>query len=154
MTYKNWNAGTEETLRKALVCRLALSVNDRPYLVPVCYGYQDDRLYFHSGPGGKKLEMLALNPQVCFEIESDVALLTADAPCRFSMRYSCIIGFGTARRLVSLSDKQRALDVIACHYGAASQVYSEAALRSLELYEIEVESMTCKQSAIGEAPQE
>ena len=46
----------ESIIRKASVCRLAMVDGNRPYIVPLCFGYQGDALYFHSANVGKKLD--------------------------------------------------------------------------------------------------
>ncbi len=44
----------EEIINKAKVCRLALSLDDTPYVVPVRFDYSAATIYFHSAKGGKK----------------------------------------------------------------------------------------------------
>lgn len=36
----------ESIIKKATVCRIALSENNIPYIVPLCFGYKDNCLYF------------------------------------------------------------------------------------------------------------
>ena len=36
----------EEILQKAEICRIALVDGDTPYIVPVNYGYKDNKIYF------------------------------------------------------------------------------------------------------------
>jgi nitroimidazol reductase NimA-like FMN-containing flavoprotein (pyridoxamine 5'-phosphate oxidase superfamily) len=43
-------AGIDGILRDARVCRIGLPDEGRPYVVPVCFGYRDGALYFHSAP--------------------------------------------------------------------------------------------------------
>jgi len=138
----------DNIFHKALVCRLALAVNNEPYLVPVCFGYQEGQLFFHSGPDGKKLEMLAVNPRICFELETDVEVLPNDSPCRFSMRYRSIIGYGRAVRLTDDAQKRAGLDVIIRQYGGTPGDISSQALNGVEVYAITIDSMTCKQHRI------
>lgn len=45
----------EEILSKSEVCRIALVDGDRPYIVPLNYGYKDHAIYFHSVPAVKSL---------------------------------------------------------------------------------------------------
>jgi len=45
-----------------------MSINDMPYVVTVNFGYDDKYIYFHSNQKGKKVEMIASNPNVCFEL--------------------------------------------------------------------------------------
>jgi uncharacterized protein len=140
----------ESVFKKALVCRLALVDDGQPYLVPVCFGYQDRRLFFHSGAGGKKLGILELNPQVCFEMETDVAVLPDASPCRFSMSYRSVIGFGKAVLLDDEYDKRRGLDAVIRQYGGVPGDYSLESLAGVEVYAIEIDTMTYKQHRIQE----
>jgi len=48
-------AAIEDILSKASVCRLGLCENNQPYVVPLCFGYKDNALYFHCAMEGKKL---------------------------------------------------------------------------------------------------
>jgi hypothetical protein len=68
----------EDIITKARVCRLALYDNARPYIVPLCFGYKDNILYFHSAPEGKKLSLLRNNNRVCFEFDTDHELVTGE----------------------------------------------------------------------------
>jgi nitroimidazol reductase NimA-like FMN-containing flavoprotein (pyridoxamine 5'-phosphate oxidase superfamily) len=49
----------ESIIRKSLVCRLGLTDNARPYIVPLCFGYTDNRLYFHSATEGRGIMRFA-----------------------------------------------------------------------------------------------
>ena len=71
----------ESIIRASLVCRLALSDKDHPYIVPLCFGYCENTLYFHSGLKGYKMEILRKNPKVCFEFDVNVDLVKAEKAC-------------------------------------------------------------------------
>ena len=58
----------EDRIRGApLSAHLATSVDDRPHVAPVWYGYRDGTLYTLTG--GKKLENARRNPRVSVSIE-------------------------------------------------------------------------------------
>ena len=77
----------EDILRKASVCRLALCDEGRPYIVPLCFGYKDNVLYFHSASAGKKLDILRKNNNVCFEVDIDNELVKTGQVCDWGMKY-------------------------------------------------------------------
>lgn len=52
-----------------LSAHLATSVNDRPHVAPVWYGYRDETLYTITG--GKKLANARRNPRVAVSIEQN-----------------------------------------------------------------------------------
>ena len=49
--------------------RLGLSKDNRPYVVPMSYVYEDGKIYLHSRGMGKKVEYATKNPSVCFQID-------------------------------------------------------------------------------------
>ena len=63
-------------IHSSLVCRLAFADQNEPYLVPVSFGYDGTAVYFHTASSGRKLEFIARNNRVCFELERDLRLET------------------------------------------------------------------------------
>src|SRR5512139_3236498 len=76
----------ESIIGKSLVFRVAFSEKNRPYIVPLCFGYKDHTLYFHCAPEGRKMEILRKNNQVCFEFDVDQELVKDDQACKFDMK--------------------------------------------------------------------
>lgn len=116
-----------------------------PYVVPVSFGYQEGVFYFHSAPEGKKVELLKKNNRVCFELEADVAPLSADKPCKWTMQYSSVIGFGKVLVLEGHEQKKEGLEVICQHY-AGTDVDVTEGLDRLAVFKIEVDSLAGKAS--------
>lgn len=137
----------EVILRRASICRIALSENDVPYIVPLCFGHKDNFLYFHSAKEGRKIDMIRKNNNVCFEIEIDTELVAAENPCNWSMKYYSIIGFGKAFLVEDTEEKREALDIIAEHYsGKSSSEFPETALHNVAVIKVKIETMTGKKS--------
>ena len=136
----------ESIVKRATVCRVALSENDVPYVVPVNFGYKDDCLYFHSAPKGKKIEIIKQNNNVCFEVDIDQEVVETGTPCNWDMKYRSVIGSGKAFLVDALEEKRRALNIIVEHYSGDPDEYPESAVRDLAIIKIEIESMTGKKS--------
>ena len=45
-----------------------VDVAGRPYVIPVCFVYEDGRIFFHCAMSGKKLDCLRLNGDICFSV--------------------------------------------------------------------------------------
>jgi nitroimidazol reductase NimA-like FMN-containing flavoprotein (pyridoxamine 5'-phosphate oxidase superfamily) len=136
----------ESILERATVCRLGLCSNGVPYVVPLSFGYRDHRLYFHSAPQGRKIEIIKDNPNVCFEVDIDREFVPGKTPCGWTTRYRSVIGFGKARLVEETEDKRKALDVILGHYARGPFEFPEEAVEKVAVIEVEVESLTGKQS--------
>jgi nitroimidazol reductase NimA-like FMN-containing flavoprotein (pyridoxamine 5'-phosphate oxidase superfamily) len=73
-------------------------------------------------------------------------VLQADVPCKSSSRYSSVIGLGRARILEDAEEKRKALDAIMEHYAEGPSEYAEGEVEKVAIIEVEVESLTGKQS--------
>jgi nitroimidazol reductase NimA-like FMN-containing flavoprotein (pyridoxamine 5'-phosphate oxidase superfamily) len=65
-------AECSDLLKRVSVGRLACSLDDQPYIVPVAFSFETDGIYIFSTLG-KKVEWMRQNPKVCLhadEIES------------------------------------------------------------------------------------
>lgn len=136
----------EEIVRKASICRLALSDNGTPYIVPVCFGYENDTLYFHSATEGRKLDILKRNNRVCFEMDIETKLVVAEKACGWGMKYRCVIGSGTASVVQDPAEKRKGLDAIMRQYSGPEGDYSQEALNRTTVIKVEIESLTGKQA--------
>jgi nitroimidazol reductase NimA-like FMN-containing flavoprotein (pyridoxamine 5'-phosphate oxidase superfamily) len=141
-------SGIEAVIADALVCRIALCDGNAPYIVPVCFGYEDRTVYFHCAPEGKKIDIIARNPRVCFEFEADVAIVKHEQACRWGMRYRSVIGSGRAQIIGKPREKKAALSIIMKHYSDAAPEFSEEALEGNIVVQIAVESITGKRSGV------
>ena len=129
------------------MCRLALCENDTPYLVPLSYGYANNTLYFHSAAEGKKIEILKTNPKVCFEVESNVEVVTAPLPCNWGMKYESVAGSGIAEFIEDSSAKKEALKVIMGQYGSpdADNMNAETIEKTL-VFKVRIKNVSGKRS--------
>ncbi len=128
---------------------MGLSDGDSPYVVPVCFGFKDDTLYFHSAQEGKKIEILRKNNKVCFEMDIDTKLIEGEKGCDWGIQYTSIIGFGRASFIEDIEEKKKALQVLLEHYSDKSYEFPEPSLGQVAVIKIQVESMTGKKTVPG-----
>lgn len=136
----------EFIIRKSTVCRLGLADAGRPYIVPLCFGYRDNALYFHSAGEGQKIEILKKNNQVCFEFDADCELRTGKTACAWGMRYRSVIGFGTATLIEDPAQKREALDIIMMQYAVGPFEYSQKSFDRALAIKVDISEMTGKKS--------
>jgi len=139
-------AEIESIVKKANICRIGLVDGDEPYIVPLCFGYEGEALYFHSAPEGRKIELIRRNNRVCFEIDADVEITGAEKPCGWSMKYRSVVGVGRAHILEKEEDKVRGLAVLMRQLGEKrSDLEFERAARTA-VVRIDIERITGKKS--------
>jgi uncharacterized protein len=127
--------------------RLATTGKDSiPYSTPVNYAYADDAIYIHCGLKGRKLDNIAANPAVCFEISSSGNLYISDKACGFAMRYWSIIIEGRAELVSDLNEKRRAMDSIMQKYAGRFEFTdpSDDDLKRINVIKINIASISGK----------
>lgn len=140
-------AEIEAVIRQARVCRLGMCAENRPYVVPLCFGYTDNILYFHMARKGQKLDILRQNSAVCFEMDRCGEAKPADLPCRWGLFYESVIGFGQAEFVEDPDEKRRALDLIMARYaGDGVFSYDDDAIRKTTVLRVQITEMTGKRA--------
>ena len=51
----------ESVLSQARICRIGFSQNNKPYIVPMNFGYKDGYLFFHCTQEGMKIDIIKQN---------------------------------------------------------------------------------------------
>jgi nitroimidazol reductase NimA-like FMN-containing flavoprotein (pyridoxamine 5'-phosphate oxidase superfamily) len=139
-------AEIEQIIKQARVCRLGLVDGSEPYVVPVCFGYENNAFYFHCASEGRKLELIRNNNQVCVEIDTDVEITSAKKPCGWSTRYRSVIGVGRAHILEDEADKVHGLTVLMHQFGGKGSAGAFEKADRTAVVRIDIENITGKKS--------
>lgn len=137
----------EEIIKRAIVCRVAFVDDNKPYIVPFNFGYENGVIYLHTALEGKKIDIIKKNPNVCVEFDLDTELVKGREACDWTMKYISVIGFGKAFFVENLEDKAYGLNVLMKHYSNKDNfTFPEKVLNKTAIIKIEIEEFTGKQS--------
>lgn len=136
----------EAIIRKATVCRLGMLDGDYPYIVPLCFGYRDNTLYFHGSIKSRKYELIQKHPKVCFEFDILAEPLSAPEACDWDMRYQSVVGFGKASMVEETDEKRRAVAIIVSQYAQDSHAFTDQKLKGTAVIKVAIDTMTGRQS--------
>ena len=149
-------------MSNAQVGRIGLSMNEQPYVVPVNFAFDRERIYFHCADTGMKLEFLRTNPRVCFEVDENLGIVPGPVPWMFGFAYRSVIAFGTARILTDAEEKTMATRLITAKYAGKEMAgmitpelterYRSSLGSRLVIVEVKVESITGKHREISTPP--
>jgi nitroimidazol reductase NimA-like FMN-containing flavoprotein (pyridoxamine 5'-phosphate oxidase superfamily) len=135
-----------ELLDKAFYGHLGTSgADNQPYITPVNFVVNNGSIYFHCGIKGKKLDNIAWNPRVCFEVSELVKLCTSQKACNFSCRYWSVLVFGKAEIVEQADEKLMAIDSLIKKY--TTDDYSlpdENELKRVNVVKINIETISGK----------
>ena len=136
-----------EILHNSQVLRIAFSIDNVPHIVPLSFGYRDNKLYIHSACQGSKIEMIKKNDYICFEMELYSEIIRDKIACKWTTKYRSIIGWGTIRVINTPNEKTKGMDIIMNKYGSpGNHKYNSALLEEMYLLKIDIEQIKGKQS--------
>lgn len=134
----------ENVIQCASICRMALFDGEYPYIVPLCFGYQEGKIYIHSGKKGKKLNIIGKMNKVCIEFDIDTSIVMGETACGATMHYRSVIGFGKAFIVDNFEEKIRALDIIMRQYSNKKYSYPAEKIDVTEIIRVDIDFMTGK----------
>lgn len=106
----------EAILEKAEVGRMALSEGSIPYIVPLGFIYHKGKIAFHCSWEGKKLDIIAKNPNCCFEVDEFMGEVSYHYESKCHLDYDSVLAFGKARIERDEAEKIRLLQLFGEKY--------------------------------------
>jgi len=140
---------TQETVGHLATCDSA----GHPYITPLNYLYYQGKVYFHCAPEGRKLDNLAANNRICFEVSRIDKTVFGPVACACSTRYTSVLVFGTAGVVEDIARKIEILNALTEKFAAGRPFHplnAKAAARCT-VVEIAVASIHGKRNVDPEA---
>jgi len=137
----------DQWLQEAPVGRIGMIHQNLPYVVPVNFCKSGNAIYFHSAREGRKIEALKDNPQVFFEVDQMMELITGERGCDYSATFWSVMIEGTASFVDKEEEKKEALDRLLEKYSQEKKAdwnYSSKLLTQTAIIKIAIQSLSAK----------
>ena len=143
------NRQIQSIIEQAKVVHIGMIDNDRPYVVPMQYGFvfADGQLtlYVHCAKEGRKLDVIKKNPRVFIELETEAAIISGgDIPCKYGSEYASVMGDGTVVVVEDVAEKIFGLQLLMKTQTGRDFDISEQMTKSVTVLRIDVPHVTAK----------
>ncbi|MBC5824459.1 MAG: pyridoxamine 5'-phosphate oxidase family protein [Candidatus Eremiobacteraeota bacterium] len=108
-------AAIDAILDEGLVAHVGFVSEGQPYVIPMAYARDGDRLLLHGSSASRLLTTLATGAAVCATITLLDGLVVARSVFNHSMNYRSVVIFGRARALQETDEKRSGLKRITEH---------------------------------------
>ena len=135
-----------EILKLCDCCRIGLVDDKGAYIVPMNFGYENGTFYLHSGPEGKKTELIRNDNRISLSLHGNTKLVFQhpEVACSYSMSAESIICEGKVKFITDYDEKIRCLNIIMRHYTNREFKYNAPAVNNICIWEIKPEQIFCK----------
>ncbi|MDR2966846.1 MAG: pyridoxamine 5'-phosphate oxidase family protein [Methanobacteriaceae archaeon] len=141
-----------EIVKKCEVCRIAFFDKNYPYIIPLNFGYEysyehkELNLYFHSVNEGKKISLIESNPQVGFEMDCSLKVISGKSPCDYGMSFESVCGNGKIK-ILNGEEKVNGLKHLINQYSKDKNYkFDKKVLKNLTVFKLIVNEITGKKS--------
>ena len=137
----------EEILKTAQVCHVGMvDENNKPYVLPMNFGYLNKIIYLHSAPDGKKIDILTKNNNICISFDIDQKLKFRDehVACSWGMRFRSVILSGKVIFIDDNDEKINCLNIIMKQYTEIEFSYNLPAVKNVKIWKVEIEEISGK----------
>ncbi len=102
-------------LDEGLVAHVAFTLDERPYVIPMAYARDGDRLLLHGAAGSRICRRLATGIPVTVAVTLLDALVLARSAFHHSMNYRSVVVFGRCAPVTDQTEKSAALERLLEH---------------------------------------
>ncbi|HNW50808.1 MAG TPA: pyridoxamine 5'-phosphate oxidase family protein [Prolixibacteraceae bacterium] len=142
----------KETIEKVILscrtCYLGLcDAENRPYVIPMNFGYRDGVIYLHSGQSGRKWEIMHSNPNACITFCSgdELAYQDEQVACSWRMKSSSVIAEGQIEFVDDFEEKKAVLKILMAHYSDREFQFKDPAVRNVGVFKMKIEKIHAKE---------
>lgn len=137
-----------EILDDTFLCHIGFVVEGQPFVIPTCYGRENDKIYFHGAKASRMLKHMKTGSEICIEVSLLDGVVLARSAFHHSINYRSVIMFGKAVEIIEPDEKIRALKIITNHIveGRWEDVRSpnEKELNATSVFSFDIEDASAK----------
>ncbi len=138
----------EEIITSCEVCSVGMvDQENMPYTLPFNFGFENNTVYLHSAPVGRKIDILIHKPDVCiaFSTAHELYLQSEQVACSYGMKYKSVLVKGKVEFVEDFDEKIRILNVIMRQYTRRDDfTYSSPAVKNVAVMKVVAKSIEAK----------
>jgi nitroimidazol reductase NimA-like FMN-containing flavoprotein (pyridoxamine 5'-phosphate oxidase superfamily) len=134
-------------LKQCKTCYVAMSDNDVPYILPMNFAMDGDRVILHSAQYGRMWETIRKNPNVCINwtLGEDLAWQDEQVACSYRVKSKSVIVEGTAEIVEDLAEKERIIRQFMTQYSELPFKFNEPAIRNVGILLVPISKLSAKE---------
>jgi len=133
-------------LKECKTCYVAMSDNNIPYILPMNFAMEGDRVILHSAQEGRMWETIKKNPKVCISwtLGEELAWQDEQVGCSYRVRSKSVLIEGTVEIIDDVEEKERLFKHFMTHYSDLPFKFNAPAIRNVGVMVVPITHLTAK----------
>lgn len=142
-----------DILKQCKTCFVAMSVDDTPYVLPMNFAMDGDRVILHSAQFGRMWETIKKNPKLCINwtLGEELAWQDEQVGCSYRVKSKSVIIEGTAEIIEEMEEKERLIKQFMTQYSDLPFKFNEPAIRNVGVLLVPISKITAKEFGVKAA---
>ncbi len=133
-------------LKQCKTCFVAMSDNEVPYVLPLNFAMDGDRVILHSAQYGRMWETIKKNPKVCITwvLGEELAWQDELVGCSYRVKSKSVLVEGTAEIVEDMEEKERLVKQFMTQYSDLPFKFNAPAIRNVGVLVVKIEKLAAK----------
>jgi len=134
-------------LKQCKTCYVAMSADDVPYVLPLNFAMDGDRVILHSAQHGRMWETIKKNPKVCINwtLGEELAWQDEQVGCSYRVKSKSVIIEGIAEIVEDFDEKERLFTKFMTQYSDLPFKFSAPSIRNVGVLIVQIGKLTAKE---------
>lgn len=134
-------------LKQCKTCYVAMSDNDVPYVLPLNFAMDGDRVILHSAQHGRMWETIKKNPKICINwtLGEELAWQDELVGCSYRVKSKSVIVEGTAEFVHDFEEKERIVKQFMTQYSELPFKFNAPAIRNVGIILVHIDKIAAKE---------
>ncbi len=134
----------EQVIRSCKTCYVAMCWEDQPYVIPMNFAFDGERVILHSARSGRKWEILQRNPRVCIQWTKgeDLAWQDEEVGCSYRVISQTVMVEGIAEIVEDFNEKEQCMHQFMAQYSSLSFRFSRPSIENVGVIRVPVRSLS------------
>jgi hypothetical protein len=140
-------AEIDEIIKSCKTCYVAMSENDRPYVLPMNFALEGDVVILHSAQSGRMWETMQKNSLVCINwtLGEDLAWQDERSACSYRVKSKSVVVEGSVEFVDDYNEKERCLHLLMAHYSNREFKFNAPAVKNVGIMKVHIENISAKE---------
>jgi uncharacterized protein len=137
----------DAVIRSCKTCYLAMSVDNKPYILPMNFALEGDTVILHSAQEGRLWRSIQNNPKVCINwtLGEELAWQDVRVGCSYRVKSKSVVLEGTAEIIEDYDEKYRCLELLMRQYSDREFKFGEPAVKNVGIFKVHINELSAKE---------